>query len=118
MKDGNLFTGWETNFDASQEDAWYQVDLGSAQDIGSLEIYWNNPPYARDVDIKVSENGTDWDYWNGGHTYDSGGSSAFWAILHGFAHVRYVRFEFRNKTRSTGNRLGGIAELKVYAPGH
>jgi len=118
VKDGNLFTEWETSYDTSQNTAWYQIDLGSAQDIGSIEVYWLTPANARDVDLLVSENAADWEYFNRGHAYDAGTGSAFWEKFYGFAHARYVRFEFRNKTRSTSPHLGGIGELKIFAPGH
>ncbi|QKW08077.1 family 20 glycosylhydrolase [Streptomyces sp. NA04227] len=41
------------------DDQWLQVDLGTARHLGSARLSWESA-YAKDYDLQVSDNGTDW----------------------------------------------------------
>ncbi|HEV7815003.1 MAG TPA: discoidin domain-containing protein [Janthinobacterium sp.] len=107
VNDGSIDTRWSSSYDDKQ---WIQLDLGSTQTIGSVELDWQNA-YGRAYDIQVSDDGKTWSTVYRQLT-GSGGNET----IPMFASGRYVRMQGIARGTSFGYSL---FEFKVfpYIPG-
>lgn len=92
-------------------DAWFKVDLGSEQTIGSVDIYWE-AAYGKRYKILVSED--DVNYKEVADVTDGKGGHS----THKFEPVRarYVKFQGIERTTGPWIECYSFYEFEVYAP--
>lgn len=101
--DGDTATRWSSAFADPQ---WLQVDLGSAQELGRVELNWETA-YGKAYQIQTSTNGTS---WTTAATVTDGAAGTRTVPVTGTA--RYVRMSGTERGTSWGYSLW---EFKVYA---
>ncbi|MGL1904313.1 MAG: discoidin domain-containing protein [Fibrobacterales bacterium] len=98
-------THWESE---AQDNEWFQIDLGTVQNLGKFKIYWETRYYAVTYEIVTSLDGTNWtvaeQVTNGvGNTLEFYGS---------YGSARYVKLNLL--TRSNSSRGFSFYEFKAY----
>ncbi|MFI7599357.1 glycosyl hydrolase [Actinoplanes sp. NPDC049681] len=101
--DGDAATRWSSAFADPQ---WLQVDLGSAQELGRVELNWETA-YGKAYQIQTSTNGTS---WTTAATVTDGAAGTRTVPITGTA--RYVRMSGTERGTPWGYSLW---EFKVYA---
>ena len=107
--DGNWGTRWASAWGPA---AWWQVDLGSAQPVSRVGIYWE-AAYAKASTVQVSNDGWNWtDVWR---SWDqvSAGTGAIDTAVFPTVNARWVRVN--GVTRGMPNYGYSIHEVGVYA---
>lgn len=104
--DGSTSTFWRSGSVSTNTIAWWRVDLGTAHTINRVVIKWRSSYYARQYDIQVSNDGTNFtnvytDNAGNGGTDDR----TFTAVS-----TRYVRVYMRQNNTSSER----INEVEVY----
>ncbi len=105
VHDGNPQTRWSSSY---QDDSWIQVDLGQAQRIAQVRLTWE-AAYGRAFQIKVSEDGTNWETVFT-ETEGDGGEDR---IRFTPVTARYVRLQGQERATQWGYSL---YEFEVFGP--
>ncbi|MCC6627169.1 MAG: discoidin domain-containing protein [Chloroflexi bacterium] len=120
--DAAPWSNWVTAWDAGQEVAELTVDLGTPWPLARVRWFITSGPYAADYDVDLSSDGVAWSRHpaqpaatDGGGLQAPAGNS--WTMLDGLVEARFVRFTFRNGTRTSVPRLGSLGQVELYAPG-
>jgi hypothetical protein len=104
--DGDRATRWASRRRASGSQ-WWQVDLGTAKDVGRITVAWTSA-YASRYDIRTSVDGSSWS------TAATASATGAGDIMTSFAarSARYVRVVALSAVASTVS----FTEARVYAP--
>ncbi|MCC3371969.1 polysaccharide lyase family 8 super-sandwich domain-containing protein [Cohnella sp. REN36] len=101
--DGSLTTRWGSNYSDPQ---WIYVDLGASQSIEKVTLHWETA-YAKEYQIQVSDNTTDWKT-----VYSTtSGDGDIDEIIFEPVNARYVRMYGTKRATTYGYSLW---EFKVY----
>ncbi len=104
--DGNLATRWSSTFADNQ---WWQVDLGSARTVDSVEATFNRWAWPRTYSVSTSTDGTTWTVAANETLTTWGTKTSTFAVRS----ARYVRITGLTRGTSAGT---SIEEAKVYGP--
>lgn len=106
--DGVFATRWASTWTPT---AWWRVDLGSAQQVSRVGIYWENA-YAKRFTVQVSNDGSTWrDVWSNAGQVGSGYGGIDVAVFPTTT-ARYVRINGLERGTAYGY---SIHEVGVYA---
>ena len=107
--DGNWGTRWASNWGPT---AWWQVDLGSAQPVARVGIYWE-AAYAKSFTVQVSNDGWNWrEVWSTAGQVSAGTGGVDTAVFP-TTNARWVRIN--NTVRGLPNYGYSIHEVGIYA---
>lgn len=120
--DSSQWSNWVTAYNPAQTEASLTVDLGAACPCSLARVRWFlvNGAYAADYSVEVSRDGQVWMLHPALRPEDGGlqaATGASWVALDGAVEARYVRFAFRNGTRTVAPRLGSLGMVELYAAG-
>jgi len=104
--DGSTSTYWRSGSVSTNTIVWWRVDFGSAQTINRAVIRWRSSYYARQYDIQVSNDGT-----NFSNVYtDNAGNGGTDDRTFAAVSARYVRIYMRQNNASSER----INEVEAY----
>jgi hypothetical protein len=106
--DGDPTTYWVTTTDVPPTGAYVQLDLGTAQPIGTIRWLFAQPDMADGLSIRASEDGENWATL----AEPANAEAGIWQELNASVAARYVRFAFNNPSHSL--ILGGLAEVEIW----
>lgn len=117
--DGDMRTRWASRI-WQKSPEWFQVDLGSAEVVGSAVLYWELG--ATRYTIQVSRDGTTWNT-----VAERASSGAGREVVEfGPCEARYLKVLLHERPKDIGTRFGhslwttwgfSLWEVEVYAPG-
>jgi VCBS repeat-containing protein len=106
--DGSTTTSWMSSTTSSAQ--WVRVDLGASYSITNVKVIWPATYYARDFQIQISGDGTNFTTVYTQSPAGSGSGSTTNAVF-ATASARYVRVSCTTRNNSSSY---GVAELEVY----
>ncbi|NIK61532.1 discoidin domain-containing protein [Kribbella shirazensis] len=105
VTDGSMSTRWSAN---SSDTAWVQVDLGAAQRIRAVRLWWE-ASYAKQYAIRVSDDGQT---WRDAFVTSGAGSDGGTDLVTVDETARYVRMQ--SQQRSTSHYGVSLWEMELF----
>jgi hypothetical protein len=114
--DNSPWSAWVTAYAPAQTGAWLYVDLGASRALARVQWFITTGEFAADYDVELSNDGLAWTLHPDGEALRAPNGQS-WTTLDRAVVARYIRFSFRNHTRTIAPRLGSLGTVQVFAPG-